>query len=328
VLEPDAVTERIRTMADQWRSIVEMDDDDAAACIRRDRIDVLVDLTMHMDRNRLPIFAAKPAPVQVTWLAYPGTTGLTAMDYRITDGFLDPSEVDPSDAYAEESIRLPDAFWCYDPLTREPTVTPLPARTSGFVRFGCLNNFCKVNDGVLELWARILEENPDSRLVLLAPLGEARRRALERFARRGVSRDRIEFATARPFEEYLRLYQRIDICLDPVPYNGHTTSLDAFWMGVPVVTLVGDTVVGRAGLCQAMNLGLPELVARTADEYVATASALARDLDRLGELRSTLRSRMENSPLMDAPRFAHNLEQAYRDMWRRWCRTRQGSKSS
>jgi len=319
VRDPDAMTDRIRGLAGHWRDIVGLDDASAAQTIRKDRIDILVDLTMHMDGNRLPLFARKPAPVQVCWLAYPGTTGMTAMDYRVTDRFLDPPERSTEEAYSERSIRLPDTFWCYDPLTEEPEVGPLPAKASGHVVFGSLNNFCKVNDALLDLWARVLRETAGSRLVLMAPPGDARRRVLGTFAKHGVESGRIDLAGKMPHAEYLGLYRRIDICLDPVPYNGHTTSLDAFWMGVPVVTRVGDTVVGRAGLCQAMNLGLPELVATTSDEYVAIAVALAGDLERLERLRASLRSRMRSSPLMDGARFARNLERAYREIWQRWC---------
>jgi protein O-GlcNAc transferase len=318
VLQPDGITDRIRSYADQWRDITAIDDETAAARIRDDRIDILVDLTMHMDRNRLLTFARKPAPVQVTWLAYPGTTGLSTMDYRVTDPYLDPPESDAA-VYAERSLHLPDTFWCYDPLTTEPEVSPMPARVTGHVHFGCLNNFCKVNAGVIELWSRVLRAVDGCRLTLMAPVGEPREKTLQAFGKHGIDAGRIEFAPFRPRAEYLNLYQSFDVCLDTFPYNGHTTSLDAFWMGVPVVTLVGATVVGRAGLSQATNLGLTELIATTLDEYVEIAVGLCRDLDRLDGLRSGLRTRVQESPLMDAHRFTRNLEAAYRSVWRRWC---------
>jgi len=319
VRRPDAITERLRGLASEWYDIGSLDDDAAAARIRSHRIDILVDLTMHMANSRLPLFARKPAPVQVAWLAYPGTTGLSAMDYRITDVHLDPPELGTDVPYTERSVHLPDTFWCYDPLVREPEVGPLPALAAGHVTFGCLNNFAKVSAGALQAWTRVLREVPDSRLLLLAPPGDARRRTLESFEASGVARERVAFEASRPHEKYLATYRRIDVGLDPFPCNGHTTSLDAFWMGVPVVTLVGPTAVGRAGLCQTRNLGLPELVARDPDEYVRIAVDLTRDRIRLGELRATLRARMEASPLMDGARFARNLEAAYREMWRRWC---------
>jgi protein O-GlcNAc transferase len=315
---PDDVTQRLLAQADEWRPVIGMSDAEIAARVRADRIDILVDLTMHMEGSKLGVFALKPAPLQVCWLAYPGTTGLSAMDYRVTDRFLDPPEHGRGE-YAEAPIRLPDAFWCYDPLTCEHEASPLPALASGRITLGCLNNFVKVNDRVLEQWAGVLCEVSSARLLMQAPEGNSRRRTLEALEYHGVDPGRIEFVGRMPRPEYLATYGRIDICLDTFPYGGHTTSLDAFWMGVPVVTLVGNTVVGRAGLCQAMNLGLPELVARTPDDYVRIAVGLSQDLDRLAELRGGLRSRMKASPLMDAPRFARNLEGAYREIWRRWC---------
>jgi protein O-GlcNAc transferase len=328
----DSITDRLRGYADIWRATTGVSHQRLAAQIRADGIDILVDLSMHMARNRMLVFARKPTPVQVTWLAYPGTTGLSAMDYRITDPHLDPPGLFDRD-YSEESIRLPDSFWCYDPLVDSPDpaleVSALPALARGHVTFGCLNNFCKVNRAVLKLWAEVLKAVGRSRLMMLANEGSHRRRTLDFFAAEGIGRDRVTFVSQQPRPLYLKQYHGIDIGLDTFPYNGHTTSLDSFWMGVPVVTLCGQTVVGRAGLCQLTNLGMPdligpdragtELVAATPEEYVRIAAELAGDLPRLAHLRSTLRARMEASPLMDAPRFARNLEAAYRHMWRRWC---------
>ena len=230
---------------------------------------------MHMAHNRLLVFARKPAPVQACWLAYPGTTGLSAIDYRITDSHLDPPGLHDR-CYAEESIRLPDTFWCYDPLNSEPAVNALPAAEGGYVAFGCLNNFCKVNPLVLKLWARVLNAVDRSRLTILAGEGAHRRHAIDLLAEEGVAGDRVTFVAHQPRQQYLRYYHGIDIGLDTVPYNGHTTSLDSFWMGVSVVTLVGPTVVGRAGLCQLTNLGLPELIASSPEQYVRIAVELAR----------------------------------------------------
>jgi protein O-GlcNAc transferase len=323
VWRPDHLTERLRGDADAWRSTVGLSDQQVADLVRGDQVDILVDLTMHMANNRLLAFARKPAPIQVAWLAYPGTTGLAAMDYRLTDPYLDPPGL--SDAcYSEESVRLPETFWCYDPLGDQPPVNALPALENGFVTFGCLNNFSKVNDGCLALWARVMRAAPRSRLVLLAPPGRPRDHVLARLGREGIEAPRVEFVGRRPRPEYLGLYQRIDMALDPVHCNGHTTSLDGFWMGVPTVTLVGQTVVGRAGWSQLSNLGLRELAAETPEGYVAVATRLAGDLSRLRELRGGLRERMRGSPLMDAGRFARQMEQAYREMWHRWCRHRRG----
>ena len=318
VLRPDGITARLRSHADAWRSIAGLDDEQVAQWIRRDGIDILVDLIMHMARNRLLVFARKPAPVQACWLAYPGTTGIAAVDYRITDPYLDPPGP-RVDCYAEESVRLPDCFWCYDPLDGEPPVNALPAAEKGYVSFGCLNNFCKVNPSVLKIWARVLRAVDRSRLTILAGEGTHRRRTLDLLAEEGVGRERVTFVAHQPRPQYLKYYHGIDIGLDTVPYNGHTTSLDSFWMGVPVVTLVGPTVVGRAGLCQLMNLGLPELIAASPEQYTQIAAELARDPARLSDLRATLRDRMRASPLMNFPRFARNIEAAYREMWLRWC---------
>jgi predicted O-linked N-acetylglucosamine transferase (SPINDLY family) len=321
VRRPDLLTSQFQQNADRWRNIVGISDEQAAEQIRADRIDILVDLTLHTAHNRLLVFARKPAPVQVTFAGYPGSTGLTAIDYRLSDPYLDPPGVDES-IYSEKTIRLPDSFWCYDPLEcAQLPVTPLPAMANGFVTFGCLNNFAKINAGVLALWAQVMRQVPGSRLLLLSHEGCHRQRTVDRLSQCGIQPDRIEFASPRPRLHYMALYHRIDIALDSFPYNGHTTSLDSFWMGVPVVTRVGNSAVSRAGWCQLSNLGLTELAAQTAEQFVAVAVKLAQDLPRLQELRSTLRQRMEHSPLMDAPRFARNIEAAYRQMWRTWCET-------
>ncbi|MGD0137532.1 MAG: tetratricopeptide repeat protein [Tepidisphaeraceae bacterium] len=314
----DQVTQQMKDHVQHWRTIVGQPDAKVAAQIRQDQIDVLVDLKLHTGGNRLLIFAHKPAPVQATWLGYPGTTGLDTMDYRLTDPYLDPPAIDDA-YYSERSIRLPDTFWCYDPLTNEPKVNAPPCQEKGWVTFGCLNNFFKVNDSAFALWAGVLKAVSNSRLLLLAPEGSARQRVLDWLGREGIGPERVEFVARQFRPEYLRTYHRIDIGLDTVPYNGHTTSLDSFWMGVPVIALAGGTVVGRAGVSQLTNLGLPELIARTPQQYVQIAADLANDLPRLGELRRTLRARMEASPLMDAPRFARNVEAAYRRMWRNCC---------
>ncbi len=315
----DELTGRFQGYADAWHDTTVLTDAQLARRIREDGIDILVDLTLHLADNRLLVFARRPAPVQVTFAGYPGTTGISAIDYRITDSYLDPPTLYDR-CYAEESVRLPDSFWCYDPLGSEPAVNALPAAERGYVSFGCLNNFCKVNPFVLKIWARVLRAVDRSRLTLLAGEGTHRRHALDLLAGEGVVGDRVTFVAHAPRQQYLRYYHGLDIGLDTVPYNGHTTSLDSYWMGVPVVTLVGSTVVGRAGLCQLTNLGLPELIASSPEDYVHVATELARSLSRLSELRVTLRGRMQASPLMNAPHFARSVEAAYREMWRRWCR--------
>ncbi|HEY2414933.1 MAG TPA: tetratricopeptide repeat protein [Pirellulaceae bacterium] len=318
VLWPDAITERLRSNADVWREVNTLSDEEVAAQIRADGIDILIDLTMHMERRRLLVFARQPAPVQACWLAYPGTTGLATMEYRLTDPFLDPPGLFDH-YYAEESVRLPDTFWCYDPLTDQPAINVLPVRSNGYVTFGSLNNYCKINRGVLELWARVMRAVERSKLLFLSPEGLHRQTAFDILADEGVDPGRVTFVSPRPRAQYLELYHHIDIGLDPFPANGHTTSLDAYWMGVPVVTIVGQSALGRAGVSQLNNLGLQHLIASTPDEFVKIATELAGDLEGLASLRATLRSRMRASPLMDAPRFARNIESAYRAMWTRWC---------
>jgi predicted O-linked N-acetylglucosamine transferase (SPINDLY family) len=317
VMAPDEYTKLLRGHVEHWRSIVGLTDDQVAEQIRADQIDILVDLTMHMTRGRPLLFARKPAPVQVAWLAYPGTTGQSAMDWRITDPHLDPPG-EHDDWYAEKSYRLPDTFWCYDPLADVP-VNELPALGKGHVTFGSLNNFCKINDATLARWAKVITAVAGSRLIMLVPAGSARQRTIEAFGRLGIDASRIEFVSRQQRAAYLEVYHRIDIGLDTFPYNGHTTSLDSYWMGVPVVTMVGKTIVGRAGLSQLINLGLTDLAADTEEEFVRLAVDLARDLPRLGRLRKELRPLMQQSPLMDAKRFAQNMEAAYRSMWEQWC---------
>ncbi|HEX4055767.1 MAG TPA: tetratricopeptide repeat protein [Tepidisphaeraceae bacterium] len=316
----DSITTSLRAKADVWRNTAPMSDQQLADLIRQDKIDVLVDLTLHGTGSRLLAFARKPAPVQMTWLGYPGTTGVDAMDYRLTDPWLDPPGSGES-LYCEKSLRLPHSFWCYDANaleSEEQPVSPLPAMTSGRVTFGSLNDFRKLNDPVLDLWSKTLSAVAESRVILLAPPGESRRRVLDRFGKNGIDATRIEFVDFQQRGVYMRTYDRIDVALDAFPYNGHATSLDALWMGVPVVTLVGRTAMGRGVWSHLCNLGLRELAAQTPQEFIEIATRLAGDLSRLAPLRQSLRDRMRQSPLTDAPRFARNMESIYHDIWRRW----------
>ena len=315
---PDAVTERCRSQVDVWRELAGRTDEEVARVIRGDRIDILVDLTMHLANSRLLVFARKPAPIQVTYLAYCGTTGLSTMDYRLSDPYLDPPGEEDG-CYSEETIRLPETYWCYQPAIVPPPPSPLPALQAGHLTFGCLNNFGKITAPCLEAWSRLLQAIPEARLLLHAQEGGHRDRVWDYLEERGVGRDRLTFVGRSTIEEYLRLYERIDVGLDPFPYGGGTTTCDALWMGVPVVSLAGQTAVGRGGLSILSNVGLPELVGHDVSEYASIASRLAQDRPRLCELRSTLRSRMQRSPLMDAPRFARGVEAAYRTIWQRFC---------
>jgi predicted O-linked N-acetylglucosamine transferase (SPINDLY family) len=320
VERPDEVTRRLRALADGWRDVRGCTDAALADLVRADGIDILVDLTMHMAGGRPLLFARKPAPVQIAWLAYPGTTGLGTMDYRLSDPRLDPpgAEAPRQPPYTERTLLLPDSFWCYNPLADGPAVNALPAPARGQITFGCLNNPCKLTGETLRLWGAVLSAVPGARLLLLAPPGRHRERLVQRLLGEGVARDRLSFVPFRRRSEYLRSYQDIDIGLDTFPYNGHTTSLDAFWMGVPVITRVGATCVGRGGIAQLFHLGLCNLAAGTDAAFVEAAAALAADLPRLGALRADLRGRLAASPLMDGARFARGIEGAYRSAWREY----------
>jgi protein O-GlcNAc transferase len=317
---PDEFTREFEQLADTWRTIgFDLPDEQLAEQIRDDQIDILVDLALHTSGNRLLVFARKPAPVAVTFAGYPGTTGVSAIDYRFSDPFLDPPGVDES-VYTEKTIRLSDTFWCYDPLEcRDIPTSPLPSQQSGVVTFGCLNNFSKANDEMLAIWAKVLQQIANARLLLSAPSGTSQANTLALFERFGVQHQRIEFISNLPRREYMTTYRRIDIGLDSYPYNGHTTSLDCLWMGVPVVTLVGARVVARAGWSQLSNLGLTGLAATTPEQFVTIAVGLAKNISNLPRLRTSLRERMERSPLMDGPKFARSIESEYRKMWQAWC---------
>jgi protein O-GlcNAc transferase len=333
VQHADEFANRLRACSACWRATSGLSDAQTADLIRQDGVDILVDLALHMAGTRLLVFARKPSPVQVTYLGYCGTTGLDAIDYRITDPYLDPPESIPLPGatmdgrgevrrqtyYSERSMYLPHTYWCYQAPAGAPEPGPPSAVAAGHVTFGCLNNFCKVSRPAMSAWCRLLRDVPDSRLLLHSLEGSHRQRVHDFLAGEGIDPRRLGFVGSQPMRTYLDTYRGIDIALDPFPYNGGTTTCDALWMGVPVVSLAGRTAVGRAGLSLLSNVGLPELVAHTEEEYVETAADLASDLPRLAELRSTLRQRMLASPLMDAPAFARDMEAAYRQMWRAWC---------
>lgn len=319
-VQGDEMTQQLRGCADVWRDVFELGDKSLAEQIRADGIDVLVDLTLHMAGNRLLVFARRPAPVQITWLAYCGSSGMEAMDYRLTTQTLDPDE-EKNRFYSERSITLSKSWWCYEAGADAPAVSALPALV-GVVTFGCLNNFCKVNESVMEVWGRILQTVEGSRLMHYCPAGAARERVWRFFEEKGIARGRIVFADFVPLAEYFELYQRIDIGLDPFPYGGGTTTCDALWMGVPVVSLAGQRAVSRSGREILQQVGLGELAVDSADEYVRAAVELAGELPRLEEIRTSLRERMRNSTLCDRAGFALEMEAVYRRVWREWCARR------
>jgi predicted O-linked N-acetylglucosamine transferase (SPINDLY family) len=326
LVNSDSTTERLRGYANHWRPVYGLTDAQVQQQIASDGIDILVDLTGHTGNNRMRLFAAKPAPIQVSYLGYPTTTGLSSMDYRLTDSVTDH----PQDAgfYSEKLVFLKN-FFCYEPPAEAPAISLPPARDRGFITFASFSNLSKINERVLDLWCRVLQANPASRFLLFRHTlkGATCNRFLKAFEDRQVSSDRIELLGVLP-EKYrnlrqdarlLHMNQEIDIVLDTFPWNGHTVTCEHLWMGVPVITLAGDRHVGRIGASALGAIGLGDLVASSPDDYIRIATALAGDLDRLAELRSGLRLRMMNSPLCDGPGFARDVEAAYRAMWRRWC---------
>jgi predicted O-linked N-acetylglucosamine transferase (SPINDLY family) len=299
-----------------WRHVAEMDDAALAQRIHDDRIDVLVDLSGHTGRNRLPMFAWRPAPVQISWLGYFATTGLAEIDYLLAD----PHVVPPGEEaqYTERIWRLPDSYLCFTLPTEPVAVAPLPALAHGYFTFGCLNNHKKLNDGVLAVWSRILHAVPHSKLLLKNhQLGEPSilRETVARFAAHGIDESRLLLEGPSSREQYFSTYGRVDLALDPFPYPGGTTSVEGLWMGVPVLTRRGDRFLSHLGELVVKSVGLHEWIAADTEDYVTRAIAAAADLPALAALRAGLRERVESSPLTDAPRFAGHWMTAIEQMW-------------
>ena len=328
---PDSVTTRLQGLADHWLVTVGLSDQRLAEHIRTDGIDILVDVAGHTAGNRLLVFARKPAPVQVTWLGYPNTTGLKAIDYRLVDAVTDP--VGEADVWASETlVRLEDGFVCYGGLRDGPEPTPPPCLKTGTVTFGSFNNPAKISTVTFDAWAKLLSWLPQARLILKGiSFADAATRALflARLGEGGVAADRIELVTWLPgTTEHLALYRRVDIALDPFPFNGTTTTCEALWMGVPVITLKGHRHAGRVGASLLTKIGLTDLIANSIEEYVEIAVALAGNSGRLDDLRRALRPRMAASPMCDEGAFACKMEAAFRSMWQHWCATSLGNECS
>lgn len=318
VARTDVVTQRMQALADHWRNVFGVVDDRVEQMIRQDRIDLLIDLSGHTGGSRLTLLARKPAPVQVAHFGYMNTTGLPAVDYRLTDAYCDPPG-QTERYHTEQLVRLPEMHWCYRPEIGVEA-NPLPAASNGYITLGMFNNFPKITPPALAAWARIMQRLPRSRLVLVANVGpKPEQRLRDAFAGHGIEASRITFVGRQGGADYFRLYHRVDLMLDPFPYTGLYTTADSLWMGVPVVTLEGSTYVTRQAASLLNRVGLHDLIARTPDEYVAKAIRLAQNLPQLKELRTTLRERLSRSPLMNPERFARQLEEAYRWMWRQWC---------
>jgi predicted O-linked N-acetylglucosamine transferase (SPINDLY family) len=316
---PDETTQRIKETVDVWRDIDQLSDTEAVRLIREDCIDILIDLSGHTANNRLGVFTVKPAPVQITYLGYPNTTGLRTIDYRITDGVVDPIGEDVY--YSEKLLRLDGCFLCYQPDPDTPEVAPLPALRNGHVTFGSFNNFSKINPDVLQLWSEVLKQVPGSRLLLKCPaLTDAVVRERVRIALQelGIGAKRLELlGHTRTRKEHLALYARIDIALDTFPYNGTTTTCEALWMGVPVLSLVGKHHAGRVGASLLSAAGLTDWLVSTPESFVATAQARAADVAGLNRLRGSLRGQLASSALCDAAGFVSRLEEAMRQVWER-----------
>jgi predicted O-linked N-acetylglucosamine transferase (SPINDLY family) len=330
VVRPDALSRQMYAAAEEVIDVRGASDELLAGAVRAARIDVLIDLQVHMSGTRLRTFAMRPAPVQITYLGYCSTTGMSAMDYVLTDRVLDPWEGPdpeggaPSPIHSEKLLHVDGCYWCYSepPDLPEPNPLPATAANGGAVTFGSLNSFTKLNDGVLNVWSELLRGIPNSRLFLVVPGGAHRQREVANmFVHRGVSADRLRMTDIVSAREYFLLYQNVDIALDPFPYAGGTTTMDALFMGVPIVTLAGRWATARAGVTLLTNAGLPQWIAHSTQQYIALATGLASDLPKLAEWRRTLRPHMRQSVLMDGPNFAADMERAFRRAWRHWCAT-------
>ena len=323
VVTPDRTTRRLKNYADHWMNIVGSNDKTVADQIRNDRIDILVDLAGHTANNRLKILAYKPAPIQISWLGYPNTTGMDAVDYHFTDNIADPTDSNADDLHSEMLIRLDNGFFCFQPFEFAPEVSLLPFLKNDHITFGSFNNLSKTTPDVIKCWSEILHGIPEAKILLKSrPLGDkkTKEKYLELFEKQGVSSSRVELYSNLPkIKDHLELYSKVDIGLDPFPYNGTTTTCEALWMGIPVVTIMGDRHAGRVGASIMNQIGLRELlVAENEKKYIKIAVSLANNINKLSEIRKNLRKTMLNSPLCDAQSFANKIEKAYLKMWEKY----------
>lgn len=318
---PDSVTERIAQKFDHYQNIHGLCDSDVAELVRADKIDIAVDLAGHTAGNCLGALAHRPAPIAVTYLGYPDTTGMRQIDYRFTDDWADTDE---SQCFCtEELIRLPGGFLCYRPPEFAPEPARPPVERNGHITFGSFNNSSKINARTISLWAQILNTVTNSRLLIKSRAGDdhgMRDNFFRQFEQFGISRDRIEIHGQKPAIEYMQLYNSVDIALDTFPYNGATTTCDAMWMGVSVISMTGEHHASRVGLSILTRLGLEFFAASERREFVAKAAALAQNPKALADIRLSMRQRMTESTLCNAGAFARTVEKAYRKMWHKWCR--------
>ncbi len=315
----DDLTLRLQAATTRWLDVIGISDQRLAEQIRADRIDILFDLSGHAAHNRLLVFARKPAPIQITWIGYEGTTGLAAMDYLLADRHVVPQGTEHY--YRERVLRMPEGYLCYDPPGAAPPVGPPPSLAKRYASFGSFNNPAKIRPEVVAVWAEILRRAPTARLVLkYRGLGDptVKRRYLDLFAAHDVEPQRLELLPFSSYAEYLATYHQVDVALDPFPFSGSVTTCDALWMGVPVVSCPGETFASRHSLSHLSSVGLTETIARDLNEYVELAVSLAGDQPRLAALRAGLRQRMAASPLCDGKRFATNFMSMLHDVWEQW----------
>lgn len=319
--DADATTTRFKSYGPQWRDIFEMSDHDAEQLIRQnDRIDILVDVAGHTQKNRLALFARRPAPVQVAYLGYQATTGVRAIEYRLTDALVDPSG--EADRYHTEKLIRLNVFACYRPPDDAPAVAPAPCARNGFITFGSYSRADKISEPTLDLWTAAMRRVRDSRLILFGAVYDDAavvQRYRDLFVQREVDAARIEFVGWQSFEQYFQSHARVDVLLDSIPFNAHTTTCHALWMGVPTITLAGSRYSSRMGLAVLTHLGTPEMIAHNEPEFVEIAARVASAPAELAALRLTLRDRFAASVLMDGRRFNADLEAKYRQIWRTWC---------
>jgi protein O-GlcNAc transferase len=316
VLVPDRRTDWLRSRSDLWREVKGLTDEELAALIRKDEVDILIDLAGHTGRNRLLVFARKPAPVQASWIGYFNTTGLESMDYLIADKHCIPE--DAEHLYTEKIMRLPDGFLCYEPPAVAPEVSSLPALERDYVTFCSFNQLSKVSQATIQTWEVLLRELPTSRLLLRGKaLNDKSVRDLfaRKFLEVGIESYRLDLMPKTTMAKYFATYHQVDIALDSFPFVGGTTTCDSLWMGVPVVTFTGDRFCGRHSSSHIYNVGLDEMVGTNVEEYLRIAVDLANDLDRLADIRASLRDRCEKSPLINAERFYRDFTKALQEMW-------------
>ncbi len=320
----DEITEQFRQSATQWRSTLGLSESELANLIRSDQIDILIDLNGHTAGSRLTVFAQKPAPIQVTWIGYCDTTGLDTIDYILMDPVTASPDMDH--LFSEQVIRLPDTRFCYSPPEYAPPVSRLPALTKGYITFGSFSNLQKINDHVIDTWSQILRQVPASKLIInwkTLKESKTREKLIKQFAQHGITANRLDLRQGAPTAAgVLEEYSEVDIALDSFPYSGGITTCEALWMGVPVVTILGSRAVSRQSASIINAAGYPETIASNPSEYIQIATELAADIGKLYATRKALRTKMQASPICDAPRFLEHLEASYKHMWKTWA-TRQ-----